>query len=333
MKKRIAWIDNAKFIGIFIVVLGHLPNPKVITDYIFSFHMPLFFFLSGITFSFKNEIFKNFVGKISKSTIIPYVTFGFITYTYWLCIGRNFGRDALLNLPWYRPIIGMFYSNGIDNWLVHNTPLWFLTCLFITKIVFYVLIKIVRSEIILGLILVIMSVIGYLISLTDFIRLPWGINIVPISLLFFGYGYLLKKNMNVQDIGSKTFWLVPLLIPIGFYLSTINGNVDMNGNSYNNYFLFILSAFLGIFVCIIISQAMGLYKITSYIGKNTLVIFTLHGIAFSVFKGILILVFKIDLRLMYDNLLINTIFSILIIAVLLPVNYFINRYFSILIGK
>ena len=44
---RVEWIDAAKGIGIILVVLGHIwligPGQKIIN----SFHMPLFFFLSG----------------------------------------------------------------------------------------------------------------------------------------------------------------------------------------------------------------------------------------------------------------------------------------------
>ena len=48
MSVRIQWIDYSKFIGIVMVILGHLYlNNKYITNFIYSFHMPFFFFLSG----------------------------------------------------------------------------------------------------------------------------------------------------------------------------------------------------------------------------------------------------------------------------------------------
>ncbi|MDB4201501.1 hypothetical protein N9763_00715 [Polaribacter sp.] len=40
--QRIDWIDQAKGFGIILVVYGH--NFPSIEDYIYSFHMPLFFF-------------------------------------------------------------------------------------------------------------------------------------------------------------------------------------------------------------------------------------------------------------------------------------------------
>ena len=53
-------IDIAKGIAILLVVLGHLQNP--INKYIYAFHMPLFFFLSGMfvkEMSLKDTICQN----------------------------------------------------------------------------------------------------------------------------------------------------------------------------------------------------------------------------------------------------------------------------------
>ncbi|WP_368384475.1 acyltransferase family protein [Polaribacter sp. AHE13PA] len=41
-QKRINWIDQIKGFGIILVVIGH--NFPLIENYIYSFHMPLFFF-------------------------------------------------------------------------------------------------------------------------------------------------------------------------------------------------------------------------------------------------------------------------------------------------
>ena len=42
-------LDNAKAIGIFLVVFAHVMSTSTITNYIYLFHMPLFFFISGRT--------------------------------------------------------------------------------------------------------------------------------------------------------------------------------------------------------------------------------------------------------------------------------------------
>ena len=47
VSERYTWIDCIKGIGIFLVVLGHIYKDNYIGQWIYSFHMPLFFMLSG----------------------------------------------------------------------------------------------------------------------------------------------------------------------------------------------------------------------------------------------------------------------------------------------
>ena len=71
-KDRILWLDAAKFIGIFAIVLGHTLRDGSIQHYLYSFHVALFFFLSGITFkttSYKG--FCDFVKKRFRTIMIP----------------------------------------------------------------------------------------------------------------------------------------------------------------------------------------------------------------------------------------------------------------------
>ena len=57
--KRIEWLDIAKGIGILLVILGHCLNINQRSFHlIFTFHMPLFFLLSGYVFKDKVPFFK-----------------------------------------------------------------------------------------------------------------------------------------------------------------------------------------------------------------------------------------------------------------------------------
>ena len=67
-------IDIIKGIGILLVVLGHSGCPQVLSQVIYSFHMPLFFIASGIFFSGKylhNK--KEYAKKKIKSLYLPFV--------------------------------------------------------------------------------------------------------------------------------------------------------------------------------------------------------------------------------------------------------------------
>lgn len=57
---RVEWIDFAKYIAIFLVIIGHVlswshPQYKTVYIAIYSMHMPFFFMLSGLTFSVKKK--------------------------------------------------------------------------------------------------------------------------------------------------------------------------------------------------------------------------------------------------------------------------------------
>ena len=53
-KQRISWIDVTKGIAIYLVILGHSLIGLKVNDYIFAFHMPLFFIASGLLFREKS---------------------------------------------------------------------------------------------------------------------------------------------------------------------------------------------------------------------------------------------------------------------------------------
>ena len=71
-KERIEWVDIAKGIAIIAMIIGHGCPKRAIVSFIFSFHMPLFFILSGIVYKTNS---KGMVSKKIKSLIVPYFIF------------------------------------------------------------------------------------------------------------------------------------------------------------------------------------------------------------------------------------------------------------------
>ena len=52
---RIPWLDAVKGVGIICVILGHMTIPETLRQFVFSFHMPLFFFVSGYLYHGRAE--------------------------------------------------------------------------------------------------------------------------------------------------------------------------------------------------------------------------------------------------------------------------------------
>ena len=78
---RVAWLDIAKFIGIFCIYLGHFADAAGLAyPFVFRFHVPLFFFLSGCAESLTADLpFKQYLVKNAKRILIPFFFFAFIS--------------------------------------------------------------------------------------------------------------------------------------------------------------------------------------------------------------------------------------------------------------
>ena len=74
-RKRIEYVDVAKGIAILSVIVGHTFSAydpgSLLNRFIYSFHMPLFFILSG--FFYRPQDFKTAFGRKVKNLLVPYL--------------------------------------------------------------------------------------------------------------------------------------------------------------------------------------------------------------------------------------------------------------------
>jgi len=110
---RLHWVDHAKAIGIVLVVVGHTSAlPAEVREFIYRFHMPLFFFLAGVLTRSERlaEGFRPWLTRQTRALIIPFLGFFAISWVWWLLI-RNIGDKAKesAGLAWCtapRPALG-----------------------------------------------------------------------------------------------------------------------------------------------------------------------------------------------------------------------------------
>ena len=128
--ERIAYVDAARGLAILCVVLGHLYPGDGIVQYISSFHVPVFFILSGLLMAardgWKTRRLTEFAAKKAKRLLYPYATISALNLA--LIFARR-GQKAML-----RQLTATLLGEGID-------ALWFLSALFLAEIAF----KIVMS--------------------------------------------------------------------------------------------------------------------------------------------------------------------------------------------
>lgn len=300
---RISWIDTAKGIAIFFVVWGHMTTflPNEIRTIVYSFHMPLFFFLSGL-FLKKENSFKLLVKKRISSLLKPYIYYAVLLY-----IVEYFFE--LIYPPFYAPLSLKGILTGTF------TNLWFLPSLFFSLIFSFFILRIKRRKF-LYLIIIICVLLGacnnilfkeifpntYILPV-----LPFRIDVSLMSIPFVVLGSFfdsIKQKIKINIL----FFLVPfLLVCFGNFLID-QKSVDMYGCDYSNFFLFYIAAFLGIFLIYNISLYLEGNILLKFMGKNSLHIYALHKIFILPVQVSLVQIFDVT----GNNFLLSLVAAILV---------------------
>lgn len=277
INKRIEWIDISKGLGMLLVIAGHTIALKY-SSILYTFHMPLFFFLSGLVakeYSCLGDVFKN----KTRSILIPWGIMLFISFLVVLLIPE--WRNQLN----FSGIIEDFYSANTN--LFQNSSLWYLMCFFWITIMFYPLSKHVEKPISKNKI-IIFAIIAYLLLYSRNLlliiplpehRLPFKMDTALIGLVFYAVGYY-SKAIVIKIVADANYKWVVLLAFLCFVLSFFNGWTNLNGLFFGKIrALFYPIAFIGIFTCLFASsliEKMGgirIKKILVFYGRNSLLIF------------------------------------------------------------
>ena len=325
---RVQWIDWCKGIGILLVLLGHTLRTDLSLVFIYGFHMPLFFFLSGLVCNEKKYNWSGFLKSRFNTLIIPYVVLYLLTWLYWLFVERSFRP---IDLQWWQPLIGMFYGAQWHGFMDHNGILWFLPCLFITEVLFFALSHLVEKW--KQAIAVVALAAGGLMIKTN---LPWCLNIAMVALQFFWLGNLGRDTL-IRD-GKDAFSIRGLLIAImmiGAYILLCpvwNNRINMATCEYGNVLGFEVLSLAGITGLVILCKSL----ITSrtglgFLGRNTLIIFALHQPILRIvrFAGAKVLgEFPVETNVLYAVLS-----DLMVLLCLLPLIWVWNRYVQPMLKK
>jgi fucose 4-O-acetylase-like acetyltransferase len=138
MEKRVGYIDIAKGIGIILVVMGHndfsLISPFV-HKMIYSFHMPMFFFMSGLFFK-PDAPFRTFLWHRFGRVLKPFFTILILIYF----ASLSFSKISLVTAS--RRLLKAMYGSGYHiDWV----QLWFLPHLFAVSLFVYLLYRAVQA--------------------------------------------------------------------------------------------------------------------------------------------------------------------------------------------
>ena len=139
-------LDVLKGYGIVLVIFAHTYKGEI-QNVIYLYHMPLFFFLSGVTFSYASSGGLQLIKRKFRSIMLPYFSFSILSFIYWWLIESRFRPihtkplfDGFLgDFPMAaQQFINIFAGMSFPNSFLYNIVMWFLPCLFVASVLYYI---------------------------------------------------------------------------------------------------------------------------------------------------------------------------------------------------
>ena len=288
-------VDNAKAIGIVLVVLGHASGlPLPFSKGLFAFHMPLFFFLSGMLLN--DHKFQRgraaFLGERARAMFVPYTVFFVLSWAYWLATARLGHRaEKFAHVGWVAPWHGYFTGLSRDLVIV-NPTLWFFPCLFFVT-AYYCLTRWVVSRRVSTMILVLFGalvvVFSHRVNALPF-RLPMGIDVACVAVSFYAVGQQVRESIEttVSSIGGvRRVMLLSIVLACFFATFPLNGGVDMQAQKYGTMAaVFLVASLSGIAATLLVGSLLPSNAVARWLSENTLIIFPTHTLIFNLLSGL-----------------------------------------------
>lgn len=246
--QRIDTFDIMKFIGIIMVIVGHMTEH--FREFMFSFHMPLFFIIAGY-FYHKRDIAESFRLDV-RHLVYPYLlTAAAVFLTYALC---STFKEGIGLKHWF---IAMCYGSGATD---HTSPLlahvpaigaiWFLLALFWCKNVFNVIAHYLKHWFVASILVSLAA-----IALDQYvINLPWAVLPGAGAVMFYAIGYYIRQHAGFGKINP----LLATLCILAWVVSFLNFGLICMVRCYYPSFLINVVGAVAAHMCSSLSRAHSL---------------------------------------------------------------------------
>lgn len=282
-EKRLDYIDSTKGIGSILVIIGHhLMMADSLIMWINSFHMPLFFMLTGFLSKVRicstpqgnSELLLPYILRKLKTLIYPYVTFSVINYMWYLLFHGilGFTADESISVVSIRMLTTYGYH-----------ALWFLPAMFFASILsFWCERKGWFRP--LGQVMLIMTgtILAFILNETNLsVNTLWYIlnyiSRIIIGIAFIGIGKYLF--LFFERLDNRLEWYVLLtsfVISVSFfrYLPDISLSFSRIGNPLFFYPVACSGSILVLLLCK--KTLLGRSRFLKFLGKNSIIILALH---------------------------------------------------------
>lgn len=249
-EKRNTSVAIAKGIAIILMVMGHAEGPALLMNFIYLFHMPLFFLTAGYFFSYRNvDRPWDFCAKRFKGLYIPFVKWslffllihnlmfsvGILNETYGNWTG-GVTHPYTLKVAFQRVVNIIFGMSGYDEFLAG--AFWFFRALLVASILFLVLFRLADGKFswLKGwrtALLISLCALGFALF-----KISWGLK-VPIvqggireawGILFFGLGFVYRHFEESVGFNSRSpyYWGAIILSAGLLVVGALNHWAGMN---------------------------------------------------------------------------------------------------------
>lgn len=331
---RINWIDWAKCIAITMVVYGHIPQTEGSFPpfYICTFHIPLFFFISGYLTKTRLNT-KEELKKCKHSLIIPYILYNIIFYPYW-AIRLYIDQGISFSVFDYviKPLIGLPFlqiNSSISSSV--NGAMWFIAVLLIMRLTIHLCIH--TSNPLLYIKIIALLFIGlYVISMNQKTSLPTTIaglfKCMPLYLL----GYLTKQYHWLEKVSFQND-IIQAFILIGISVGATFVYRDSDCFIYQMiafYIVLITATYGTLLLCKALNSITS--SVTVNVSIGTLMIMGLHWMFIGTTNYVLEHIFSMSTGITY-SWAVAIIFAICIDAAIYPLILIAKKHFPVLLGK
>ncbi|WAT15945.1 acyltransferase family protein [Xanthomonas fragariae] len=283
-------IDAAKALAIVLVVLGHASGmPLAYKLFAYSFHVPLFFVLSGWVGERFGRRALNVatLAKLGRTLLVPYLAFFLVAYALWVLTAlADKPAPHAQARPWWDPFWGLLWANGSSLYVL--PALWFLPALAATTLAYIALRERLNTTVVAALSLPLaLAWASWFPSLH--LRLPFVLDVLPVALFFIAVGGWLSRFADALRSFGLLAWALalPVISAAWWLLAGLNGQVDVNNLQFgHSAALFLLVSLLGTAMTLCVAYFIRRWRWVQWIGTNTLLILCTHTMVFLVVTSV-----------------------------------------------